>query len=135
MNMLLDSLERRSCPACVEGEPSTRDGKREVEEFERLKDAYDPRLPATGERMIEAFLKFQQLGHSAYFLGERVAPPEIAARPQLAEMWSFGYDVAECEAATRRCACQCDKTYVRGQGYGTCPRIPQTSQNLLPPAA
>jgi|APAra7269097138_1048543.scaffolds.fasta_scaffold03447_9 hypothetical protein len=105
------------------------DGRREVEEFERLMDAYDPRCPETGQRMIGAFLRFQELGYEAYFQGVPEAPESILVRPLLAGMWQFGFDVAEFDAATRRCKCDCDKRYVWGQGYGKCPRIPQGTQS------
>lgn len=105
------------------------DGMREVEEFERLMDAYDPRFPESGERIIGAFLRFKELGYEAYFQGVQEAPKSILVRPLLAGMWQFGFDVAEFDAATRRCNCDCDKRYVWGQGYGKCPRIPQLTQS------
>ena len=105
------------------------DGKREVEEFERLRDAYDPRCPESGERMVDAFLRFRDLGYEAYFQGVSEAPNSILTRPLLASMWQFGFEVAEFDAATRRCKCDCDKRYVWGQGYRRCPRIPQLTQS------
>jgi len=122
MTSLPDSVSWSSIPEPVF---ALFDGKREVEEFERLKNAYDPSLPETGERMITAFLGFRELGYEAYFQGVQEAPTSIVERPLLASMWQFGFDVAEFDAATRRCQCDCDKRYVWGQGYGKCPRIPQ----------
>jgi hypothetical protein len=125
MTTLPDSVSRSSIPKPIF---AMFDGKREVDEFERLKNAYDPSLPETGERMIGAFLRFQELGYEAYFQGVQEAPALILARPILARMWQFGFDAAEFDAATRRCKCDCDKRYVWGQGYGQCPRIPPGNQ-------
>jgi len=115
--------------ARLAGEAESLVGQREVEEFERLKDAYDPRMPETGVQMVSAFLKFHQLGYAAYFQGVVGVPPMIAARPRLASLWLDGYGLAECDAATRRCNCACDKRFGWEKGYGTCPRMPQRSQS------
>jgi hypothetical protein len=125
MTTLPESVSRESIPKPIF---AMFDGKREVAEFERLKNAYDPSLPETGEQMIAAFLRFQELGYEAYFQGVQEAPELILARPILARMWQFGFDAAEFDAANRRCKCDCDKRYVWGQGYGKCPRIPQRTQ-------
>jgi len=122
MITLHDHVSRSSIP---EPFSASIDGKREVEEFERLRDAYDPRCPGTGERMVDAFSRFQDLGYEAYFQGVLEPPKAISTRPLLASMWKFGFDMAEFNAATRRCKCDCDKGYAWGQGYGKCPRIPQ----------
>lgn len=66
MTRLPEPVSNSSVSAPV---PAMFDGEQEVEEFERLKDAYDPRRPETGERMIGAFLRFQELGYDAYFQG------------------------------------------------------------------
>ena len=126
MTRLPKSVSSSSISAPI---PAMFDGNREVEEFERLKDAYDPRRPETGERMIGAFLKFQELGYDAYFQGVMEVPESIMARPLLASMWKFGFDAAEFDAATRRCKCDCDKRYRWGQGCGKCPRIPPRVQS------
>lgn len=102
-------------------------GQQEVAAFERSKDAYDPGDPESLERMVSAFHRFHQLGYAGYFEGVVRLPPLIATRPLLAAMWRDGYRMAEVDAATRRCRCDCNKDYVWGQGYGTCPRRPRSS--------
>lgn len=123
----LDVVTRDSIPESTAGIADPFADRREVEAFERLKDAYDPRAQETGEQMVCAFAKFQQLGYEAYFRGAVEVPPLIAARLLVSSMWMDGYRLAEFDAATRRCKCDCNKAYVWGKGYGTCPRIPQES--------
>jgi hypothetical protein len=129
MTTLPDLIARVSGPEQTVGESARLAGKSEVEEFERMKDAYDPLEPGSEERMISAYLRFRILGYEAYFRGEVDVPPLVAARPRLASMWRLGYDIAECDAVNRLCKCDCDKSYVWGRGYGTCPRIPRSHQN------
>lgn len=129
MTRLPDPVSRDSILANTAWITDPFTGQREVEEFERLKGAYDPRVPETGEQMIRAYVKFQQLGYEAYFRGVLEVPPLIAARPLVSSMWMDGYGLAEFDAATRRCKCDCNKEYVWGKGYGTCPRVPQKNQS------
>src|SRR5689334_22848047 len=125
MTTLPELVPRWAVPEPIYGSD---DGKGEVDEFDRVMGAYDPRFPETGERMIGAFLRFRELGYEAYFRGVPEAPKSILVRPLLVGMWKFGFDAAEFDAAIRRCKCDCDKRYVWGQGYGKCPRIPQDTQ-------
>lgn len=125
MARLSDPIACESISAQVASEDDYVAGQYAVEKFEWLRSAYDPCVPGTGEAMIHVYLVFQELGYEAYFRGLQGVPPCIADRPHLATIWTFGFDLAEFDAASRRCRCDCDKSYAWGKGYGTCPRTPQ----------
>jgi hypothetical protein len=109
----------------AEGVSATFDCQRALEAFLRLRNAYDPRIPETEEKMLTAFRKFGRIGYDAYFQGVAEVSVSVAVEPLLADMWKFGFDAAEFDAATLRCKCNCDKAYVWGKGFPKCPRIPQ----------
>jgi hypothetical protein len=97
-------------------------GQEEVEQFDRLRDAYDPRVSDSLTRMVAAFKRIHSLGYDAYFQRRASMPPFIATRTLLADMWTDGYQLARSDAVAMRCNCTCIRGYVWGDGYANCPR-------------
>lgn len=99
-------------------------GQAELLVFECARAGYRSRDPATEKELLAAFHRFHALGYAAYFGGRKFLPSFIASQPLVAGMWMDGYHLAETEALTMTCKCDCSRKYVWGKGYGPCPRRP-----------
>jgi len=122
MNNAPDAIVSRSDGADPFEDTENVAGQAELVKFECARVEYNPMKPETVEALLAALKRFHRLGYEAYFSSAAVMPAILATQDLVAGMWMIGYRVAETEALTMRCPCDCSRKYVWGKGYGPCAR-------------